>query len=88
VQYSSLILTDQMTRGEALEKLEKPAYDPAAIDEEFEYIATKLGISVEELRHYHTMPLKFFRDYKNNFWLFDFGAKVLKLLGIERATKR
>jgi N-acetyl sugar amidotransferase len=88
VQYSSLIVTGQMTREEAMAKLEKPAYDPETIDEEFEYIATKLGISVDELRGYHTMPLKSYRDYKNQSWMFDLGAKVFKMLGIERATKR
>jgi hypothetical protein len=88
VQYSSLILTGQMTREEALLKLEKPAYDPETIDEDFEYIATKLGITVEVLRGYHQMPLKTYRDYKNQEWLFDLGAKALKLLGIERSVKR
>jgi len=88
VQYSSLILTGQMTRGEALEKLAQPAYDPATIDEDFEYIASKLGISAAELRQYHTMPLKTYRDYANQEWLFDLGAKTLRLLGIERAIKR
>lgn len=88
VQFSSLILTGQMTREEALLKLEKPAYDLATIDEDFEYIATKLGITVEMLRHYHQMPLKTFRDYKNQQWLFNLGAKVLKFVGIERAIKR
>jgi N-acetyl sugar amidotransferase len=88
VQYSSLILTGQMTRAEALLKLEQSAYDPETIDEDFEYIASKLGISVEELRAYHQMPLKTYRDYKNQEWLFDLGAKALKLMGIERSIKR
>ncbi|MBI5692940.1 MAG: N-acetyl sugar amidotransferase [Verrucomicrobia bacterium] len=88
VQYSSLIVTEQMTRAEALKRLESPPYDPAVIDEEFEYIATKLGIGVEELQHYHQMPLKWFRDYKNQEWLFDLGARVMKLMGLERAIKR
>jgi N-acetyl sugar amidotransferase len=88
VQFSSLILTGQMTREEALERLKTPAYDPATIDQDFEYIATKLGITVQELRHYHEMPKKSYRDYKNQEWLFDFGAKVLKKLGVERSVKR
>lgn len=87
-QYSSLILTGQMTRDEALVKLQKPAYDPARIDEDFEYIATKLGISVEDLRGYHRMPLKSYRDYRNQERLFNFGARVLKVMGVERALKR
>lgn len=88
VQYSSLILTGQMGRDEALARLELPAYDPATIDEEFEYIATKLGITVDELRHYHAMVKKTYRDYRNQEWLFDLGAKALKWLGVERAVKR
>lgn len=88
VQYSSLILTGQMARNEALERLKTPAYDPGAIDEDFEYIATKLRVSVDELRGYHEMPLKTYKDYKNQEWLFDFGAKVLKALGVERSVKR
>ncbi len=88
VQFSSLILTGQMTREEALQQLEKPSYNPETIVEDFEYIATKLGISVDQLRHYHAMPRKTYRDYKNQEWLFDLGAKVMKALGIERAVKR
>ncbi len=88
VQYSSLILTGQMTRDEALEKLKHPAYNPETIDEEFAYIATKLGITVEELRGYHEMPLKTYKDYKNHDAMFNLGAKVLSTLGIERNVKR
>jgi len=88
VQFSSLILTGQMTRDEALRELQKPSFDPGSIDDEFEYIATKLGISVTELRAYHTAPLKSYRDYRNQEWMFDLGAYVLKALGVERAVKR
>lgn len=88
VQFSSLILTGQMTRDDALEKLKLPAYDPDTIDDEFAYIAKKLGISVEELRSYHTMPLKSYKDYRNQEALFNIGAKVLRAVGIERSIKR
>jgi hypothetical protein len=77
-----------MTRGEALLQLEKPAYDPDTIDEEFAYIATKLGITSDELRSYHTMPLKTYRDFANRQWMFDIGAQALKAIGVERAVKR
>lgn len=88
VQFSSLILTGQMTRGEALVELSKPAYDPATIDHEFDYIARKLGISSTELRSYFEMPLKTYADYKNNKWLFDVGSRVLQAVGMEKAVKR
>ena len=87
-QYSSLILTKQMTRDEALEKLKKPAYDPATIDDEFNYIATKLGITAKELRSYFNMERKYYWDYRNRVSMFVLGAKVLKYMGVERYIKR
>lgn len=88
VQFSSLILTGQMTRNEALEKLEKPAWNPATIDDEFNFIATKLGITSDELRGYLTMPKKYYWDYRNQQNLFRLGAKIMHLLGIEKVKKR
>jgi N-acetyl sugar amidotransferase len=88
VQFSSLILTGQMKREDALKKLELPAYNPETIDEEFDYISTKLGITSDELRSYLTMPKKFYWDYKNYESVFNLGAKVLKFIGVERSIKR
>ena len=88
VQYSSLILTGQMTRAEALERLKTPAFDPETIDEDFKYIANKLDISPEELRSYFEGENKTYRDYKNQMWIYEMGARVLKGLGIEKGGKR
>lgn len=88
VQFSSLILTGQMTREEAVLKLKQPAYNPETIEDEFNYIATKLGISSEELRTYFNMPKKFYWDYKNQEKMFKVGAKILQKLGAEKAIKR
>lgn len=88
VQYSSLILTKQMTRGEALEKLKQPAYDKATIDEDFEYIATKLGISVGELKGYFNAPNKSYKDYKTQESVYKVGTKIMKGLGLVRGGKR
>lgn len=88
VQFSSLIVTNQMNRDEALEKLKKPAYNPETIEDEFNYIATKLGITPEELNSYFTMEKKFYWDYKNQVSMFNTGAKILKYLGIEKSIKR
>jgi N-acetyl sugar amidotransferase len=88
VQYSALILTGQMTRADALERLQKPVYDEQMVARDFEYVATKLGITVDELKRYHDMPLKTFRDYKNQEWLFQIGARVMKALRLEVGGKR
>ena len=88
VQFSSLILTGQMKREEALDLLKKPSYNSETIDDEFNYIATKLGISNNELRCYLNMPKKFYWDYKNQEKLFNIGAKILKFFGVEKSIKR
>lgn len=88
VQYSSLILTGQMTREEALERLKYPAYDPETIADEFKYIATKLNISEQELRSYLEEPNKSYKDYRNMDGIFVIGAKILKAIGAERSIKR
>lgn len=88
VQFSSLILTGQMGRDEALEKLQKPAYDEQTIAHDFEYVATKLEISVRELESYLRAPNKTYRDYRSQAWIYDIGAKVMKALGLEVGGKR
>lgn len=88
VQFSSLILTGQLSRQDALEKLKKPAYNKETIKDEFNYIAKKLGITSSELKEYLNMPKKFYWDYKNQERVFNFGAKVLQKLGLEKAIKR
>jgi N-acetyl sugar amidotransferase len=77
VDLSSLILTGQMTRDEALAQLEQPPYDPKLIEQDFAYIAAKLGISTEELRTYHEMPVKYYWDYPNQRHVFAAGEWLL-----------
>jgi len=88
VQFSSLILTGQMTRDEALAKLKEPAMSEEQVRQEFEYVANKLGISVSELQEYFEAPNKTYRDYKSMQNIYDIGAKVLRTLGVEKGGKR
>ena len=88
VQYSSLIVTGQMTRDEALEKLKEPTYDKEIIKEDFEFIANKLGITISELKGYFEDPNKTYKDYASQENIYKVGAKMLKWFGIEKAGKR
>ena len=76
---SSLILTGQITREEALKELENNPFplDKDEIKKEFNFIATKLRISEDELFGYLNMPKKYYWDYKNNLPLIKFGEKIL-----------
>lgn len=88
VQFSALILTKQMTREDAMDRLSRPAYDEATIAQDFEYIATKLGIPVEELQGYMDAPNRSYKDYRSQRSVFAVGVMVMKALGLEKAVKR
>lgn len=88
VQFSSLILTNQMSRDEALEKLKTLPYDPETIHHEFEFVAKKLDITTDELRTYFLLPHKTYKDYKSQENIYFHGAKIMRLLGLEKGGKR
>ena len=88
VQYSSLILTNQMSRDEALSILKTPPFDKKSIKHDISFVATKLGISSEELESYMFLPKKNHRDYKSQRSLYFLGSKVLKFLRLEVGGKR
>lgn len=86
--FSSLILTGQMTRSEALSRIALPAYDEETIAQDFEYVATKLELHVDELRELFEGPNRSFRDYKHSMGLIDLGTRVLRVAGVQRALIR
>lgn len=82
--FSSLIMTGQMTREEALDRISRPEMDERFLKQEFEYVAHKLGLTVAELQQLFDSPKKTYRDYKNKRWLIGFGANALRWLGLEK----
>ena len=88
VQFSSMILTGQMTRNDALEKLKQPSYDESTISYDTEYIANKLGVTVSELNSYMVLPKRSYRNYKSHWLLYNIGSKIMKILRMEVGGKR
>lgn len=86
--FSSLILTGQMTRDEALDRLSRPEMDEHFLKQEFEYVANKLDLTVAELQEIFEGPNKTYRDYKNKRWAIGVGADVMRRLGLERRLFR
>ena len=86
--FSSLILTNQMTREEALERILKPELDEQFLLQEFEYVANKLGLTVEGLRIIFEGKNKTWQDYKNKRSLIKAGARAMKILGLEKRLFR
>ena len=86
--FSNEILAGTMTREEALAELEQPAYDPRQMEEDKAYIAKKLGLTAEEFQTIIDGENKTFRDYRNSWGLIQFGAVVLRALGVEKKKFR
>ncbi len=82
--FSSLIMTNQMTRDQALERISRPELDEHFLKQEFEYVANKLGLTVDELQQLFDSPKKTFRDYKNKHALIGMGANAMRQLGLEK----
>ena len=82
--FSSLIMTDQMSRKSALKRLENPELDSEELCSEFSYVAKKLGIAPSELKYYQNLPIQTFSDFKNKRNLIQLGAKIMFKLGPEK----
>jgi len=81
---SSLILTEQLSRDEAILRVSRPEISEEEMKHEFSYIAKKLDWSEEEFLEIFNGENKSFRDYKNNLFLIELGAKLMHFLGIDR----
>jgi N-acetyl sugar amidotransferase len=86
--FSSLILTGQMTRDEALQRISKPELSEEFLQKEFDYVADKLDLSRADLQEIFNGPNKTFHDYKNKLKLIGFGARMMKKLGLEKRLFR
>ena len=87
-QFSSLIVTGQMKREDAIAQLKNPAYPLEEVKKDYDYIASKLRISLEDLKQYHSIPIKTFKDYKNQEFLFTFGSRLTRFFGIDKNAKK
>ena len=86
--FSSLIMTGQMTRDEALARIAQPEMDEHFLKQEFEYVANKLGLTVAELQEIFDGENKTYRDYKNKRWAIGVGANAMRWLGLEKRLFR
>jgi hypothetical protein len=86
-QLSSLVVTGQMTRQEALDVLSRPSLTDEQAKESFTQVAEKLQISEDELMTYHDMPIVY-RKYRNNAWAFRIGIWLYSLLGLDKRIRK
>jgi N-acetyl sugar amidotransferase len=78
---SVLVQSGQMTREQALREYTLPAYDPAQLREDKEYVMKKLGFTAESFDEYMRAPIKKHEDYPTieKYWKIYFRLiKIIK----------
>lgn len=77
---SSQIVSGQVTRREALEKIETQPYLLEKIEEDKSFIAKKYNITRAEFDNYLTAPPKTYKDFPNQKPLIDFAYNLYRKL--------
>lgn len=86
-QLSSLVVTGQMTRDEALKILEQPPLTEEESHELFVEVARRLEISEDELMTFHDMP-ECTEHFRSQEFIYNLGIRLYELLGLEKRIRR
>ncbi|MFL0247331.1 N-acetyl sugar amidotransferase [Candidatus Clostridium stratigraminis] len=86
--FSSLILTGQLSREDALEILKQPPYPEKEAIQDMEFIARKLGITKDEFEEMMKMENKTYKDYKSSLTLINLAIKLAQTVGLETRNFR
>ena len=86
-QLSSLVITGQMSRDEALKILEQPSLSEEEGKRLFSEVAEKLGITEEELIGYHKLP-ECTEKFRSQETFYNFGIKLYEKLGLEKRIRQ
>lgn len=86
---SSLIVSGQMTREDALRELDAPTYPPERLAEDKEFVAKKIGLPLNEFDAIMSAPPHDFSEYPTEQWLYRIKdvvwGVVKKVRGIKTA---
>lgn len=86
--FSSLIITGQMTRADALNRISVSEMGEHFHEQEFKYVACKLDLSINELQTIFEAPKKTYRNYSNKRSFINFGANAMRILKLEKRYLR
>lgn len=86
--FSSLILTGQLDREEALRIIAEPPYPEEEAMEDMRILCKDMGITVDEFKKLMEGPNKTYKDYKNTAWMIDLAVKAARVLGAEKRNFR
>lgn len=77
---SSLIVSGQMTRQEALEKLSEPLYDNPELEIDIVYLCKKLRISRDQYNTFMDIKIHNYKDFPNWDSLYKFVKRIKRLI--------
>ena len=86
-QLSSLVVTGQMDREEALKILEQPPLTDEEADWLLKETAKRLEVSEEEMMEFLNLP-ECTQKFRNQTALYNFGIRLYELLGIEKRIRK
>ncbi|MBQ9520189.1 MAG: N-acetyl sugar amidotransferase [Acholeplasmatales bacterium] len=86
-QLSSLVVTGQITREEALKELESKPLSTEESKELFVEVARRLEISEDELTSYYNLP-RCTTKFKNQNKFYNFGIRLYEFLGLEKRIRK
>lgn len=78
---SSLILSGQIERAQALAELERPAWDGQRLEQDMRFIARKLRCSEAEFRAICAAPVRQHSAFASNAWLTACAGRIRRSLG-------
>lgn len=87
-QLSSLVVTGQMTREEALKVLEEPPCSEEEGLAMFKEVAKRLEVSEEQMWEWFNLPKESNIKYKSDAWMFDLGIKLYQFLGLDHRIRK
>jgi N-acetyl sugar amidotransferase len=79
---SSLIVSGQLTRSEALQQLSEPLYEPLELENDLDYLCKKLRITRVDFDGFLAAPLRHYSDYPN------FGGRYRALKWCQATAQR
>jgi tRNA A37 threonylcarbamoyltransferase TsaD len=77
---SSLVISGQMTREEALHIMNEKEYTGSAINDDLEYVAKKLDWTPEEFRAVIDQPPRSHSEFASDDWMFRLGISAKRRL--------
>jgi N-acetyl sugar amidotransferase len=77
---SDLIRSGQITREEAIQKMDEPGYDDTLLRQDKTFVIKKFGVNDAEFESLLNLPPKTFRDYPNQYSTVQNLKKVVNLL--------